>query len=448
MIEELLSSEEEEAALASPHAVELGFVQRDLPAAWSLFDGGKAGGAPTWLEPRDVPPPAALRCGVCRSEMTFLLQAYAPLDGVDAAYHRVLYFWCCRNGICFRENAGGAGAVRVLRAQMPRTHAFLDSPELGECDDTLPPLVALDGAESAALEARRAEGNRLFAAGEWTAATREYAAALERFDEALAAHPPASRLDSAAPLCVAEALRTERSLRCNLAAALLKRGGGGDASAALAHADRAVAIAPSFAKAHYRRRVALQTLGRVREAAAAHRRTLELQLAPGARVAGSAPALAPQNLVFEMESPGAAAAAAAAIVAMREEDDEEDADDQAWRTANQPVAPGRNMLDDPATLAFHRRMACEPSQCVRYYPNWRDRYVAPAAAAAEGDPGSKAGSGTGAALGREGGSGADGDAPPLWAGSQVSASQDYYRCYYIFYANRSHKFVSLPPNIF
>ena len=406
MLVEMLSSEEEEAALASPHAVELGFLQRELPADWSLLDGGKAGGRPAWLEPRDVPPPAALRCGVCRSEMTFLLQAYAPLDGVDAAYHRVLYFWCCKNGICLRENAGGAGAVRVLRAQLPRTHAFLDAPQLGDCDDTLPPLVALDGAESAALEARRIEGNRLFAASEWTAAIREYTAALEWFDEALAAHPPTSRLDSAAPLCATEALRAERSLRCNLAAALLKRGGDGDARAALAHADRAVAIEPSFAKAHYRRRVSLQTLGRTREAAAAHRRTLELQLAPGARVAGAAPALAPQGLVFEMESPGAAAAAAAAIAAMHEEDEEEDADDIAWRTANQPVAPGRNMLDDPATLAFHKRMAGEPSQCVRYHPNWRDRYAAPAAEA-EAAP----------ARGER----FDGAAPPLWAGSQRRA---------------------------
>jgi len=47
-----------------------------------------------------------------------------------------------------------------------------------------------------------------------------------------------------------------------------------------------------------------------------------------------------------------------------------DEDELAWRTATSVTAPGRNQLDDPATLSFHKRMACEPSQCVRYHTGW------------------------------------------------------------------------------
>lgn len=66
---------------------------------WSAWDGGKVGGVPVWLDPRPGAVPGAdkLACPVagCGKPMLFLVQMYAPLDEVEAAFHRTLYVFAC-----------------------------------------------------------------------------------------------------------------------------------------------------------------------------------------------------------------------------------------------------------------------------------------------------------------------------------------------------------------
>lgn len=56
----------------------------------------KAGGAPAWLDPVNLPAGEARLCGFCGEPLRFALQVYAPLppwedgEGDDAAYHRAL----------------------------------------------------------------------------------------------------------------------------------------------------------------------------------------------------------------------------------------------------------------------------------------------------------------------------------------------------------------------
>ena len=94
---------------------------------WSAWDGGICGGRPQWLDPQDLPSPEAVRCEECQSPMAFLLQAYCPVDEAgDAAFHRALYLFACRNGSCVDKRAGTlqGGAVRVLRCQLPRVNRY------------------------------------------------------------------------------------------------------------------------------------------------------------------------------------------------------------------------------------------------------------------------------------------------------------------------------------
>lgn len=140
---------------------------------WSDWDGGKVGGVPSWLNPRDVPPSTPLRCrGPCSGSaaegggtiMRFVAQLYSPADdatGNVAAFHRSLYVFacpaCCSSsglasagggsrggggGESEDEKAGGATAprsstllsrcVRVLRCQLPKENDFY--PASGDAD--------------------------------------------------------------------------------------------------------------------------------------------------------------------------------------------------------------------------------------------------------------------------------------------------------------------------
>ncbi len=107
---------------------ELGFVGAFSGGSlsdWRLWHGGKVGGRPVWLNPTDLPAHDALVCAHCGDPLLFLAQVYAPVDRADgAAYHRILYIFCCRRAACLRAKAGGAGAVRVLRAQLPKANPF------------------------------------------------------------------------------------------------------------------------------------------------------------------------------------------------------------------------------------------------------------------------------------------------------------------------------------
>ncbi|CAM9789059.1 unnamed protein product [Discosporangium mesarthrocarpum] len=86
---------------------------------WHSWDGGKAGGWPVWLNPRDIPSPESLRCGECNHPLSFLIQLYCPLDHEDSAFHRCLYVFCCPKGSCSSHSS-----ARVLRCQLPRNNLF------------------------------------------------------------------------------------------------------------------------------------------------------------------------------------------------------------------------------------------------------------------------------------------------------------------------------------
>jgi pre-rRNA-processing protein TSR4 len=107
---------------------QLGFVEErdeeDGPCVmhedpcWKSWDGGKAGGKPSWLDPR-APDRAALTCEACKQTMSFMLQVYAPSE-LDQGFHRAMYVFCCKNGFCLAKGVG----VKALRCILPRKNDF------------------------------------------------------------------------------------------------------------------------------------------------------------------------------------------------------------------------------------------------------------------------------------------------------------------------------------
>lgn len=113
---------------------------------WIDWDGGKIGGKPSWLNPKDIPQNAPLRCTVCQKRniesgcedveatpLRFLLQIYSPADSEtrnEDAFHRSLYVFCCPHPLCSSlENVHES--VVVLRGQLPKESEFYPI----ECDD-------------------------------------------------------------------------------------------------------------------------------------------------------------------------------------------------------------------------------------------------------------------------------------------------------------------------
>jgi pre-rRNA-processing protein TSR4 len=133
--------------------VQLGFVEMGvdpiplLEKNWNLWDGGKCGGRPIWLNPSDLPSVDDLKCSHCHQQMIFLLQIYSPLDEPKDAFHRALYLFICRR----RECVESFSAVKCIRCQLPRKNDFYstDPDELGKsselCSGPIPFLCALCG---------------------------------------------------------------------------------------------------------------------------------------------------------------------------------------------------------------------------------------------------------------------------------------------------------------
>lgn len=137
--------------------VQLGFAQEledgiveeigHRSADWSLWDGGKIGGVPSWLNPRDIPTePIYCSDDNCKTKMKFIAQLYCPLDENEDnddghAFHRSLYVFACPNNKYHENKQGGGcscgGGVRVLRCQLPRLNPFYpyDTPDESESDD-------------------------------------------------------------------------------------------------------------------------------------------------------------------------------------------------------------------------------------------------------------------------------------------------------------------------
>ncbi|KAL7483257.1 hypothetical protein ACHAW6_008925 [Cyclotella cf. meneghiniana] len=118
---------------------------------WSDWDGGKIGGRPSWLNPRDLPQ-GILRCrGPCGkftedklgTPLCFVTQLYCPADDVrEAAFHRSLYVFACpkccsasstlltsnKKSSSRQEDKNNLSAcIQVLRCQLPKKNAFYPS---------------------------------------------------------------------------------------------------------------------------------------------------------------------------------------------------------------------------------------------------------------------------------------------------------------------------------
>ena len=128
-------------------------------ADWSLWDGGRVGGRPSWLNPRDLPSTSSLTCERCSSRirrrcrdddaamasaprLRFIAQIYCPIDAdelrrhqdddddddEDRAFHRTLYVFvcpkCCRDDDDGDDLEGRSRSILVLRGQLPRSNDF------------------------------------------------------------------------------------------------------------------------------------------------------------------------------------------------------------------------------------------------------------------------------------------------------------------------------------
>ena len=136
---------------------------------WSDWDGGKIGGRPSWLNPRDLPQsPLRCRAPFCignknsnnndtndnnnnyqqkeeGTPLRFVAQLYCPVDDVtenEAAFHRSMYVFACptccsSSSWSMSQSVQDAGSVessaafsrysdciRVLRCQLPKLNEF------------------------------------------------------------------------------------------------------------------------------------------------------------------------------------------------------------------------------------------------------------------------------------------------------------------------------------
>ena len=129
--------------------MQLGFAipSKDIPLGhtspqWSNWDGGKIGGRPSWLNPRDLPQDI-LRCrGPCDgTPLCFIVQLYCPADDVrEEAFHRSIYVFACPT--CFSGSSELMGkedaynisdCVQILRCQLPKHNEFY--PTIGDSNE-------------------------------------------------------------------------------------------------------------------------------------------------------------------------------------------------------------------------------------------------------------------------------------------------------------------------
>eukprot|EP00804_Cyclotella_cryptica_P021037 CCRYP_019789-RA/>CCRYP_019789-RA protein AED:0.11 eAED:0.28 QI:0/0/0/1/0/0/4/0/520 len=112
---------------------------------WSDWDGGKIGGRPSWLNPRDLPE-GILRCrGPCGkstddklgSPLCFVTQLYCPADDVTVCFcvSEMLFCVVYANGVVEKSSANQgemnstpehnlSDCIQVLRCQLPKKNDF------------------------------------------------------------------------------------------------------------------------------------------------------------------------------------------------------------------------------------------------------------------------------------------------------------------------------------
>ncbi|EPS59292.1 hypothetical protein M569_15516, partial [Genlisea aurea] len=126
------SGEEDDSEDSMP--VTLGFVEK-AEKPWLLlrqYFPSKAGGAPAWLNPLDLPSGKSSLCDFCGKPLQFLLQVYAPLSS-ESAFHRTVFIFMCPSMACLLRDQHEQWkrypeiplrSVKVFRCQLPRVNPF------------------------------------------------------------------------------------------------------------------------------------------------------------------------------------------------------------------------------------------------------------------------------------------------------------------------------------
>ncbi|VDL11794.1 unnamed protein product [Hymenolepis diminuta] len=124
-------------------SIAFGFVESEEPfrLVSHLFPD-KVGGRPAWLALKNLP--RNIQCPQCQQPMVFLLQLYSPLDEREDCFHRTLFVFMCRNGICFQpSNRDKPPPFRAYRSQLPKENPFYSADPPSDSDN-LTEKVILD----------------------------------------------------------------------------------------------------------------------------------------------------------------------------------------------------------------------------------------------------------------------------------------------------------------
>lgn len=106
----------------------------------------KAGGAPAWLDPVNLPSGKSSSCDFCGESLRFVLQVYAPIQSKETAYHRTLFVFMCPSMACLLLDQHEQGkdrarnpkrSVKVFRCQLPQDNAFYQLEEPKGCSESI-----------------------------------------------------------------------------------------------------------------------------------------------------------------------------------------------------------------------------------------------------------------------------------------------------------------------
>eukprot|EP01097_Dermamoeba_algensis_P004041 TRINITY_DN2706_c0_g1_i1.p1 TRINITY_DN2706_c0_g1~~TRINITY_DN2706_c0_g1_i1.p1 ORF type:complete len:404 (+),score=92.46 TRINITY_DN2706_c0_g1_i1:44-1255(+) len=99
----------------------------------------KTGGLPSWLIPEEIPTREQVKCEVCSKPLSFLLQLYAPLGDREDTYHRMIYVFVCKDGICHKNSSDPHQVFKVFRGQLKRKNPYYDE-DISDSEEDDTPL--------------------------------------------------------------------------------------------------------------------------------------------------------------------------------------------------------------------------------------------------------------------------------------------------------------------